>query len=52
MATTTDPVCGMTIETSAATGTAIHDGTTYFFCSRSCQESFEADPTLYAAGDQ
>ncbi|MHB1527320.1 MAG: YHS domain-containing protein [Candidatus Dormibacteria bacterium] len=47
MAKTTDPVCGMVIEDSSATGSVTRDGTTYFFCSGSCQERFEADPEQY-----
>ena len=27
--------------------TTVHDGRTYFFCSASCQASFEADPAAY-----
>ncbi len=49
MATTTDPVCGMTIEQTAAAGSATYDGTTYYFCSPACQERFEADPAQFAA---
>ena len=48
MATTTDPVCGMAIEESAAAGTATYEGKTYYFCSSSCQQRFEADPGQYA----
>ncbi len=52
MATTTDPVCGMTIEQSVAAGSATHDGLTYYFCSRTCQDHFEAEPDTYAAADR
>jgi Cu+-exporting ATPase len=48
MATTTDPVCGMTIEESAAAGSITHDGQTYYFCSSGCQQRFQADPVQYA----
>jgi YHS domain-containing protein len=44
----TDPVCGMDIEDSDAVGRSEHEGTTYFFCSESCQEEFEANPEDYA----
>ena len=47
MTKTTDPVCGMVIEESSAAGSIIRAGTTYCFCSRSCQERFEADPQHY-----
>ncbi|MGC8474493.1 MAG: YHS domain-containing protein [Candidatus Dormibacteria bacterium] len=47
MAKTTDPVCGMVIDDSSAAGTVTRDGTTYFFCSGSCQERFEAAPEQY-----
>ena len=49
MATTTDPVCGMTIEESAAAGSATHRGVTYYFCSPACKERFEAEPEKYAS---
>lgn len=49
MATTTDPVCGMAIEESAAAGSATHEGATYYFCSSTCQERFEEDPGRYAS---
>jgi P-type Cu+ transporter len=47
MATVTDPVCGMVIESDDAAGTAEHAGTKYYFCSLACLEAFEADPTAY-----
>lgn len=49
--TTTDPVCGMSVEESAAAGSATHQGTTYYFCSSACQQRFEAEPDKYASGD-
>jgi len=27
---------------------ATHDGTTYYFCSETCAETFETDPATYA----
>jgi len=48
--TTTDPVCGMTvdIEQARAKGlTAEHEGTTYAFCGRGCKLDFEEDPARY-----
>ncbi len=52
MATTTDPVCGMSIEESAAAGNTTHEGTIYYFCSPACQQRFEADPAKYVSGDR
>ncbi|MDA8040234.1 MAG: YHS domain-containing protein [Actinomycetota bacterium] len=52
MATVTDPVCGMTVDESAATGSASYEGATYYFCSSACQERFEAEPEMYASGDR
>ncbi len=48
-AMTTDPVCGMSIEESAAAGSITHEGTVYYFCSITCQERFEAEPSQYAS---
>ncbi|MEX0761550.1 MAG: YHS domain-containing protein [Dehalococcoidia bacterium] len=43
-----DPVCGMEVETRHPPGgTAEHQGKTYYFCSASCREKFEADPSAY-----
>ena len=41
-----DPVCGMTVQTSAAK-TAVYKGQNYYFCSQRCREKFEASPELY-----
>ncbi len=39
-----DPVCGMTVDEQKAPATAVHDGTTYYFCAPGCKRRFEADP--------
>ena len=44
-----DPVCGMTVEVAGARFTTVHEGRTYYFCSASCQSSFEADPDRYVS---
>jgi Cu+-exporting ATPase len=46
-ADTRDPVCGMTVDLREAAGTAVHDGHTYYFCSPSCRERFQAAPDTY-----
>ncbi|WOQ16692.1 heavy metal translocating P-type ATPase [Raineyella sp. W15-4] len=48
--TTTDPVCGMTIDPATAAGSAEHDGQTYYFCSPGCRKAFLADPGKYVGG--
>ena len=45
-----DPVCGMTVNPDRAAGTVDHDGTTYYFCSKSCVAKFQADPKKYLGG--
>ena len=47
VATVRDPVCGMEIEVSRAAGNETHEGKEYFFCSKSCQERFRAEPQQY-----
>ena len=42
-----DPVCGMTIAPAGAVGRANHNGQTYYFCSQSCLERFQADPSEF-----
>ena len=45
----TDPVCGMPVETGAGPHVE-HAGRTWWFCSRHCQDEFEATPERFAAG--
>ena len=42
-----DPVCGMTVQPNASPAAAVHRGRTYYFCSRSCRDKFEAGPQQY-----
>lgn len=41
-----DPVCGMEADEREAI-TASHDDATYYFCSESCRDLFEADPERF-----
>lgn len=48
--TAIDPVCGMTVERSAATAKDLvsrQGDMTYFFCGRGCKLDFEEDPARY-----
>ena len=42
-----DPVCGMSVDPSHAAGSAVHEGRAYYFCSNSCRQKFQADPTRF-----
>ena len=44
-----DPVCGMTVEPERAAGQFTYKGTTYYFCAKSCEQRFAADPEKYLA---
>jgi len=44
IATMTDPVCGMSVSRQS-TLSPDHDGTTFYFCSESCQKTFNSDPS-------
>jgi P-type Cu+ transporter len=44
---TRDPVCGMDVEETPSTPKADHDGRTFYFCSESCRQRFEASPGDY-----
>lgn len=46
---THDPVCGMEIESQSAFATRQHMGRTFYFCSQSCVEKFDAEPHRYAS---
>lgn len=39
-----DPVCGMTVDPSAADHVADVDGQHFWFCSASCRQTFLTDP--------
>ena len=43
----TDPVCGMKVDPARAKGSVTYEGETYHFCSTSCVQKFQADPTRY-----
>ncbi len=43
----TDPVCGMPIESTKAAATEVVKENTYYFCSPSCHEKFQAAPERY-----
>jgi len=45
----TDPVCGMTVETSNTAIKDTHAGVTYYFCSPACHDQFLADPDQYTS---
>ncbi|MBI1794156.1 MAG: heavy metal translocating P-type ATPase [Chloroflexi bacterium] len=44
-----DPVCGMEINPKSAFATRQHMGRTFYLCSQSCAEKFDADPHRYAS---
>ena len=45
--TTTDPVCGMSVDPATTPHGAIHAGAHYYFCSAGCLARFTADPVRY-----
>lgn len=47
--TVRDPVCGMEIEPQSAFAKREHMGQTFYFCSQSCVEKFEADSHRYTS---
>ncbi len=47
--TAKDPVCGMSVKTADAKYTYDYKGTTYYFCSQGCRDSFSKDPEKYLA---
>lgn len=48
----TDPVCGMTVARSSASGSVEFEGRNYYFCSMHCLKKFEADPRRYLRPSQ
>src|SRR5512137_813916 len=45
--TAVDPVCGMTVVKANAKATFDYKGTTYYFCSTGCKDSFAKEPEKY-----
>ena len=46
-ATTTDPVCGMTVPADGSRPSSTYQGKTLHFCCPGCRARFEADPAAY-----
>ena len=44
-----DPVCGMTVDPARAAGSSRVGDRTFYFCSNSCKQKFDADPAAYGA---
>ena len=49
-ATAIDPVCGMSVDPATAQHHSVYQGTTFYFCSPGCKQSFDKDPDQYLAG--
>ena len=47
-----DPVCGMEVDELTAKNKVLHEGTTYYFCSKDCKDEFEASPEDYIGGEE
>jgi YHS domain-containing protein len=43
-----DPVCGMNVDEKKAAGSSSYANKTYYFCSSSCKNEFNKNPTKYA----
>jgi Cu+-exporting ATPase len=48
--TTTDPVCGMSVDIEKAEFRFDYKGTTYYFCSKHCLDKFSKKPEEYLSG--
>ncbi|HYR48090.1 MAG TPA: YHS domain-containing protein, partial [Candidatus Polarisedimenticolia bacterium] len=44
-----DPVCGMSVDPATADQRSDFGGSTYYFCSAGCKETFDKDPGKYIA---
>jgi YHS domain-containing protein len=42
-----DPVCGMEVEPATAAASREYRGTTYYFCSTACRDTFDASSARY-----
>jgi Cu+-exporting ATPase len=50
--TALDPVCGMTVDTTAEKPSHLHKGREFHFCSQRCHDKFVADPDRYVSAGQ
>lgn len=46
---TTDPVCGMSVESEKAAAQETFQGKTYFFCSTHCRDEFKQAPQKHTS---
>ena len=50
MATATDPICKMEVDTDNPNGgSSEYNGTSYYFCAPGCKVAFDAEPEKYLA---
>jgi YHS domain-containing protein len=42
-----DPVCKMGVDPARAVGTRLASGRTFFFCSQTCLDTFDKNPSVY-----
>jgi xanthine dehydrogenase accessory factor len=47
-----DPICGMTVNVSAARYQSEYEGVSFYFCCAGCKQSFDKQPERYAAADR
>ena len=45
----TDPVCGMQVDERTAAGSSVFEGGNYYFCSTSCKQKFDANPSKFGS---
>ena len=42
-----DVVCGMQVDPAKAAATSQFNGRTYYFCTKACKATFDANPSQY-----
>jgi P-type Cu+ transporter len=47
-----DPVCGMEVDERTSNQKAVHQGTTYYFCSQDCKDEFLTSPKDYIGDEE
>ncbi len=45
-----DPVCRMNVSERSAKYSSQYRGQTYYFCSKTCKDSFDRNPEKYLSG--
>jgi len=47
-----DLICGMDVDPKTAVYKSVFEGNNYYFCSKSCKNTFDRNPKIYIESDK